>query len=127
MQRKDVPDDDARFRLEVQDSGIGIRAEDFNRLFIEFQQLDATASKKYQGTGLGLALTRRIVEAQGGEIGVTSTLGTGSSFYAILPRMARDAKLETSALSAPAVRTPGQRAVLVVEYDAKERHGSSGH
>jgi PAS domain S-box-containing protein len=115
------PEGDARFRLEVEDSGIGIRTEDFNRLFIEFQQLDATTSKKYQGTGLGLALTRRIVEAQGGEIGLTSTLGTGSCFYVILPRIARGGVIETGAAPAGAARTPGQRAVLVVEDDAKER------
>src|SRR5207247_5210595 len=78
---------DARFRLEVQDTGIGIRPEDFDRLFIEFQQLDASSAKKYQGTGLGLALTRRIVEAQGGSVGVRSELGTGSVFHAILPRV----------------------------------------
>jgi PAS domain S-box-containing protein len=115
------PEDDARFRLEVEDSGIGIPAEDFNRLFIEFQQLDATSSKKYQGTGLGLALTRRIVEAQGGEIGVTSTPGRGSAFYAILPRLSRGAELETGAVLDPPARALGQRAVLVVEDNDQER------
>ncbi len=74
------------FRLEVEDTGIGISAEDFPRLFIEFQQLDASTAKKYQGTGLGLALTRNIVEAQGGQVGVTSSPGRGSTFHAILPR-----------------------------------------
>ena len=56
------------------------------RLFIEFQQLDSSRSKRHQGTGLGLALTRRIVEAQGGRVGVTSEPGVGSTFYAVLPR-----------------------------------------
>jgi PAS domain S-box-containing protein len=115
------PEDDDRFRLEVEDSGIGIRPQDFNRLFIEFQQLDATSSGRYQGTGLGLALTRRIVEAQGGETGVTSTLGKGSCFYAVLPRISRGAELETPAASAPVIRRPGQRAVLVIEDDAGQR------
>jgi PAS domain S-box-containing protein len=54
--------------LEVKDTGIGIKAEDVKRLFLEFQQLDGSASKKYQGTGLGLALTKRIAEAQGGTV-----------------------------------------------------------
>jgi PAS domain S-box-containing protein len=72
-------------RLEVEDTGIGIQATDVARLFTEFQQLDASASKKYAGTGLGLALTRRIAEAQGGSVGVTSTPGQGSVFFAILP------------------------------------------
>ena len=83
------PEGEAEFRLEVEDTGIGIRAEDFGRLFIEFQQLDASSAKKYQGTGLGLALTRRIVEAQGGTVGVTSTPTKGSTFYAVLPRVSR--------------------------------------
>jgi PAS domain S-box-containing protein len=73
------------FRVEVTDSGIGIRAEDHGRLFVEFQQLDAGAAKQYAGTGLGLALTKRIVEAQGGRVGVSSAPGQGSTFYAVLP------------------------------------------
>ena len=72
--------------MEVEDSGEGIRAEDLKRLFVEFQQLDSSSSKRHQGTGLGLALTRRIVEAQGGSVGVTSEVGKGSIFWAILPR-----------------------------------------
>ncbi len=74
------------FRLDVEDTGIGISQEDLGRLFVEFQQLDATSAKKYQGTGLGLALTRRVIEAQGGRVEVRSTLGEGSVFSAILPR-----------------------------------------
>lgn len=75
-------------RIEVEDDGIGIRTEDMDRLFVEFQQLDSTAAKKYPGTGLGLALTKKIVEAQGGKVGVRSEYGRGSTFYAILPRFA---------------------------------------
>jgi protein-histidine pros-kinase len=74
------------FRLEVEDTGIGISAEDIPRLFVEFQQLDTSAAKKYQGTGLGLALTKRIVEAHGGKVEVRSTPGRGSTFSALLPR-----------------------------------------
>ena len=73
------------FTIEVEDTGIGVRKEDLHRLFVEFQQLDAGTAKKYAGTGLGLALTKRIVEAQGGEVGVSSTPGKGSTFYAVLP------------------------------------------
>ncbi|MGI8782696.1 MAG: PAS domain-containing sensor histidine kinase [Acidobacteriota bacterium] len=76
------------FRIQVEDSGIGIKPEDVPRLFVEFQQLDEGASKKYQGTGLGLALTKRIIEAQGGQVGVTSTPGKGSTFFVLLPRHA---------------------------------------
>ena len=75
------------FRLEVQDTGIGIAPTDLPRLFIEFQQLDAGYSKQHQGTGLGLALTRRLVEAQGGAVGVNSTVGVGSVFHIFLNRI----------------------------------------
>ena len=74
------------FRLEVEDTGIGVAADDIARLFVEFQQLDTSTTKRFQGTGLGLALTKRIVEAQGGTVGVTSTPGVGSTFHAVLPR-----------------------------------------
>jgi signal transduction histidine kinase len=80
------PEGVSAFRLEVQDTGIGIVTEDLKNLFTEFRQLDSSASKRYQGTGLGLALTRRIVEAQGGRAGVDSTLGVGSTFFVVLPR-----------------------------------------
>jgi PAS domain S-box-containing protein len=81
-----LADGDAAFRLEVEDTGIGIKADDLKTLFVEFQQLDASASKRYAGTGLGLALTKRIVEAQGGQVGATSVPGHGSIFFAVLPR-----------------------------------------
>jgi PAS domain S-box-containing protein len=80
------PEGKDQLRLSVTDTGIGIREEDKQRLFVEFQQLDASTAKKYPGTGLGLALTRRIVEAQGGQVGVDSIAGKGSTFFAILPR-----------------------------------------
>jgi signal transduction histidine kinase len=74
--------------VEVQDWGIGIKDEDVHRLFIEFQQLDASTAKHYKGTGLGLALTKRIVEAQGGTVGVRTQPGSGSTFFAKLPKRA---------------------------------------
>jgi PAS domain S-box-containing protein len=74
------------FRIDVEDSGIGIKREDVPRLFVEFQQLDSGFAKRYPGTGLGLPLTKRIVEAQGGSVSVESQPGRGSTFTAILPR-----------------------------------------
>lgn len=83
------PENNKAFRLEVQDTGIGIKAEDIGKLFVKFQQLDSSFRKKYAGIGVGLAIVKRIVEAQGGEVGVESVLGAGSTFYAILPNPAK--------------------------------------
>ena len=79
-------DEGDRFRIEVEDTGIGIKPDEEHKLFIEFQQLDAGSTKKFAGSGLGLALTRRLVEAQGGTVGVRSVFGSGSTFFATLPR-----------------------------------------
>jgi signal transduction histidine kinase len=75
------------FRLTVEDTGIGISEEDQERLFKEFHQIDLRAPKERQGTGLGLALVKRIVEAQGGTVGVHSVPGRGSIFFAVLPTL----------------------------------------
>jgi signal transduction histidine kinase len=80
-----MPQDERHFKLAVRDTGIGIRAEDMARLFKEFEQLESGASRRYEGTGLGLALTRKIIELQGGTIGVESEVGKGSTFSTILP------------------------------------------
>jgi PAS domain S-box-containing protein len=74
------------FTLSVRDTGIGIKAEDLGRLFKEFEQIDQGRGRRYQGTGLGLALTRKIVEMQGGRIGVASEFGKGTTFTVVLPR-----------------------------------------
>ncbi len=76
-------------RLQVRDNGIGIRGEDLEKLFIEFQQLDSGAARRYQGTGLGLALTKKIIALQGGSISVESEFGKGSTFTVILPMTMR--------------------------------------
>ena len=82
-----VPDGEQDFRLEVEDDGIGIAPDAIGRLFVEFQQLDTSRAKKHQGTGLGLALTKRIVERHGGHVGVRSVPGQGSLFMATMPRV----------------------------------------
>jgi PAS domain S-box-containing protein len=74
------------FRVEVEDTGIGIASEDLRHLFVAFRQLDGGAAKRYPGTGLGLVLCKRLAEAHGGTVGVRSTLGAGSTFWVELPR-----------------------------------------
>ena len=81
-----LPGPDDQFIVAVRDTGIGIRRDDFPRLFHEFEQLDAGAARKYEGTGLGLALTKKIVDFQQGRISVESELGRGSTFTVMLPR-----------------------------------------
>jgi signal transduction histidine kinase len=86
---KVTPQGSEEFLIEVTDDGLGISAEDLAELFTDFHQLDSGKGKRFPGTGLGLALTRRVVEAQGGRVGVRSVLGKGSTFFAVLPRAAQ--------------------------------------
>ncbi len=81
-----VPIGPDRIQLTVQDTGIGIRTEDISRIFREFEQLDTGASRRYEVTGLGLALTKNIVEQMGGQISVRSNQNRGSSFEVLLPK-----------------------------------------
>jgi PAS domain S-box-containing protein len=70
-----------RLRLEVRDCGIGIPADQTEAVFMRFTQADASVSRLFGGTGLGLAISKRIIEKMGGQIGVTSVLGQGSTFW----------------------------------------------
>jgi PAS domain S-box-containing protein len=93
-----VPGGEA-FRVEVEDTGVGIASADLRYLFVAFRQLDASTAKRYPGAGLGLALTKRLAEAHGGKVGVHSVHGAGSTFWVELPRV-------TVTVAAP--RTAGQ-------------------
>jgi PAS domain S-box-containing protein len=113
------PHGKGEFLLEVEDDGIGISKGQIERLFVAFEQLDSGLSKKYAGTGLGLALTKRLVEYQGGTVGVKSREGHGSIFSAVLPF-----SLQAGGNGADAPATgdsSGQRRVLVIEDDAADR------
>jgi PAS domain S-box-containing protein len=81
-----MADGPTMFRIDVEDSGVGIPPAQLEHLFVAFQQLDSGTGKRYQGTGLGLALTRRLAEAHGGSVAVRSTPGAGSTFSVVLPR-----------------------------------------
>jgi hypothetical protein len=77
-----IEEEPGRWRLHVtvEDTGIGIPADQLDHIFGEFNQVESAANRKFEGTGLGLAITRRLVERMGGEVWVDSELGRGSSF-----------------------------------------------
>ena len=81
-----------QFEVQIHDTGIGIKAGDLNRLFTEFEQLDSGTARRFEGTGLGLALTKKIIEFQGGRISVESQPGKGSVFTVVLPVMTGEGK-----------------------------------
>lgn len=110
------PDDQGRTVFEVTDTGIGIKAEDIDRLFSEFERVDAVRNKNITGTGLGLAICKRLCELMNGTISVRSVYGKGSTFTVVLPLPAggeqdlpRQTRKEAIAFVAPEAR------VLVVD------------
>jgi signal transduction histidine kinase/CheY-like chemotaxis protein len=119
-----------QLKIEVEDTGIGIAEEDVHKLFAEFQQIHSP-QKRVGGTGLGLALTKRLVEAQGGSVGVSSVVGKGSTFHAVLPRIFGDTTANARARTMRGVekRSPthgdigviAAPTVLVVEDDSRDR------
>ena len=111
-------DDAVTVRFEVSDTGIGISPEQQARLFSSFSQADGSTTRRYGGTGLGLAISKQIVERLGGEVGVTSSLGSGSVFWATI-RLERGA---AGPVTAPARGADLERVrVLVVDDNATNR------
>jgi CheY-like chemotaxis protein len=102
----------------VWDTGIGIKPEDQGRIFEEFQQVETTAARQYEGTGLGLTLAKKFVELHGGRLWVESAPEQGSTFTFTLPLV------ESPALPVaepPAPQENSQPLALVVEDDARRR------
>jgi diguanylate cyclase (GGDEF)-like protein len=108
-------------RFEVRDSGIGITAEDQQRIFEAFTQADSSSTKEYEGTGLGLAISKQIVELMGGDISVSSQPGMGSSFWFTVPTPRLDA---SKPIEAPVLAFSGLNALLVDDSEIVREFGA---
>ena len=110
-------DGDSRIRIEVGDTGAGIAEDDIDHIFSRFHQADYVFDEQLGGAGIGLALTRRLVEMHGGEIGVASEVGTGSTFWFTLPAQEppQPAASESVENSAPAPPERRAHRILVAE------------
>ncbi len=109
-------------RARVRDTGIGLNAEQISRLFQSFEQADASTTRRHGGTGLGLAICKQLVELMGGEIGVESVLGQGSTFWFTVPLKILQERRSTGKVVPPSLQ--GLR-VLVVDDSRTVRQVSS--
>jgi signal transduction histidine kinase/ActR/RegA family two-component response regulator len=117
-----APPGETRLTVAINDTGIGIPPDKIGQLFSKFIQVDSSISRQYGGTGLGLAICRRLVEQMGGEIGVESQPGRGSSFkFDVRLRQAADdvAPLTTTQAAAPV--TSRSCRILVAEDNSTNR------
>jgi signal transduction histidine kinase/DNA-binding response OmpR family regulator len=112
---------EARFEIKVRDTGIGIDPSKLEHIFESFSQADGSTTRKYGGTGLGLSIAKSLTEAMGGEIGVTSRPGEGSSFWfrVTMPR-------SSAALVERECDVEGMQ-VLVVDDNATNRKILAAH
>jgi PAS domain S-box-containing protein len=114
----DTNDQGVLVRCEVRDTGIGIPADRIGALFQAFMQVDASTTRQFGGTGLGLSIVKRLVELMDGQIGVTSEIGAGSTFW-FTARLGL-AKDGTRARPLPPIELTGQR-IIVVDDNATNR------
>jgi len=113
------PPGEPMIEIAVTDTGIGIAPEDTRRIFREFEQLDSEYVREQQGTGLGLALTKKLVELHGGRIQVESELDRGSTFRFYLPLRAQPSTAPPPAAPEPAAQAERGPLILVVEDDPR--------
>lgn len=107
--------------LSVSNEGRGISAEEIPRLFQKFEQLDSAGTRRKGGTGLGLVITKGIVEQHGGHIAVESVPGQGTTFTITIPSDQGAAAAPAPAATVRRVSRPGQHTILVAEDDEETR------
>ena len=108
-----LDDDTVNIRIEVADSGRGIKQEDIGKLFKDFVQIDMVKNKGIEGTGLGLAITRSLVKAMGGAINVRSKYGEGSVFTVVLPQKISKQEEFADEATAAVFTAPAAKALVV--------------
>ncbi|MEM1229802.1 MAG: ATP-binding protein [Pseudomonadota bacterium] len=114
--------------FSVEDSGIGIAANKLDRIFAKFTQAESSTTRRFGGTGLGLSISQSLMQAMGGRVTVTSTLGEGSCFSAIValprcaaPREAAGVSAKRDAGDVPTITGRGELAILLVDDNAVNR------
>jgi GAF domain-containing protein/CheY-like chemotaxis protein len=118
--RREAAADPAAIVFDVSDTGIGLTEAQLTRLFQEFSQAEVSTSRRFGGTGLGLALSRRLCRLMGGDVTVTSESGRGSTFTIRLPLEVVDPAAVAAPVASP-VGEPGAGLVLVIDDDAAAR------
>ena len=107
-----------QIEVAVADTGVGIAPQDVHRVFEDFGQVDGSTSRKYEGTGLGVPLSKRLVELHGGKMWLASQPGRGTTFYFTVPVLSQPpTDLGQFSANAPAYATAYRKAVLIVEPD----------
>jgi signal transduction histidine kinase/CheY-like chemotaxis protein/HPt (histidine-containing phosphotransfer) domain-containing protein len=110
-----------RLRIEVSDNGIGIAEDKLALLFERFRQADASTTRRYGGTGLGLAICKRLLELMGGEIGVASQLGRGSTFWFEAPLRRAPEAAEIPKPRQPALASASLRVLLAEDNPTNQQ------
>jgi PAS domain S-box-containing protein len=108
-------DHDVTVRLEVRDTGVGIVPEKMAKLFLAFEQADNSITRKYGGTGLGLAVTKKLAVLMGGDAGASSTLGVGSTFWFTV-RLKKGGEVSEVPAAAP---VESAEAILAARYSGR--------